>query len=163
MKSAHVILANGFLGVFMAVSATPALADETTAKAILGSSPFAHQNYGTNVVKGHARLTSKHGDAAGKTKVVVKLIGLRPGSAHIGHIHGGNCVSLTPGVIFHNLEVIVADESGEGTSKTEVPEGLQGFSDCSWWVAFHEGAANATPQTPAIAVGPVITRGHAYD
>lgn len=28
-------------------------------------------------------------------------------------------------------------------------------ADCDWWVAVHEGPANATPQTPAIAVGPV--------
>lgn len=163
MKSAHAMLATGFLGVLLTVPATVALAGETAALAILGSSPFAHQNYGANVVKGRAQLTSQGGDATGNTKVVVKLTGLKPGTTHIGHIHGGTCVSLTPGVIFHNLEVIVADDSGEGTSKTEVPEGLQGFTDCSWWVAFHEGAENATPQTPAIAVGPVITRGHSYD
>ncbi len=163
MKSAHAILATGILSLLLTVPATTALAEETAAMAMLGSSPFAHQNYGTNVVKGRAQLTSPGGGAAGKTIVVVKLTGLRPGTTHIGHIHGGTCVSLTPGVIFHNLEAIVANGSGEGTSKTEVPEGLQGLSDCGWWVAFHEGAENATPQTPAIAVGPVITRGHAHD
>ncbi len=160
MKSTQSILATGFLSVLLTVPATAAFADETSAIAILGSTPFAHQNYGTNVVRGRAELASKDG-GAGKTKVVVRLTGLRPGTTHIGHIHGGTCASLTPGDIFHNLEAIVANNSGEGTSKTEVPEGLKGLADCGWWVAFHEGAENAAPQTPAIAVGPVITRGHA--
>ncbi|TPW09601.1 MAG: hypothetical protein FD130_2464, partial [Halothiobacillaceae bacterium] len=125
--------------------------------------PFAQQNYGTNVVKGRAKLMTKGSDAAGKTRVVVKLSGLNPGTTHIGHIHGGTCVSLTPGQIFHNLEAIVANSSGEGTSNTEVPEGMQGFADCGWWVAFHEGDINTAPQSPAIAVGPVIMHGHAHD
>ena len=65
---------------------------------------------------------------------------------------------MTPGTILYNLEPVVANNAGEGTSKTDIPQGLQGFADCSWWVAFHEGAENAAPQTPAIAVGAVILR-----
>lgn len=162
IKSARSFLTTGFLSVLLAIPATAVLAEETTAIAILGSTPFAHQNYGINVVKGRAELVSSDG-GVGQTHIVVRLSGLRPGTTHIGHIHGGTCASLTPGDIFHDLEAIVANESGEGTSKTKVPEGLQGFSDCGWWVAFHEGAANATPQTPAIAVGPVITRERVLD
>jgi hypothetical protein len=158
MESTQSFLTTSLLSALLAVPATAALADETSALAILGSSPFAHQNYGTNVVKGRAELASEGGETAARTKVVVRLTGLKPGTAHIGHIHGGTCVALAPGTIFHNLEPVVANSSGEGTSKTEIPQGLQGFADCSWWVAFHEGAANASPQTPAIAVGPVITR-----
>lgn len=163
MKSAHVILATGFLSVLLAVPITSAWAEEAAAVAILGSTPFAHQNYGINVVKGRARLISKNDATGGKTKVVVKLTGLRPGTTHVGHIHGGTCASLTIGEILYNLEAIVANDSGNGTSKTEVPQSLQGFSDCGWWVAFHEGAENAIPQTPAIAVGPVITRSAVQD
>lgn len=158
MKAAKVFLTTSLLSALLAVPATAALAEEAPALAVLGSSPFAHKNYGTNAVKGRAELSPEGGETAARTKVVVKLTGLKPGTAHIGHIHGGTCAALTPGVIFHNLEPVVANSSGEGSSKTEVPEGLQGFTDCSWWVAFHEGAANASPQTPAIAVGPVILR-----
>ena len=158
MKSTQSFLTTSLLSALLAVPATAALAAETSALAILGSSPFAHQNYGTNVVRGRAELASEGGETAARTKVVVRLTGLKPGTAHIGHIHGGTCAALAPGTIFHNLEPVVANSSGEGTSKTEIPQGLQGFADCSWWVAFHEGAANASPQTPAIAVGPVITR-----
>ena len=162
MKYSKSVLAVGILSALLVAPVT-AFNEGTVAIAILGSTPFAQQNYGTNVVKGRAKLTAKGTDDAGKTKVVVKLSGLKPGTTHIGHIHGGTCASLTPGQIFHNLEAVVANSSGEGTSYTEVPEGMQGFADCGWWVAFHEGPINTAPQTPAIAVGPVITHGHAHD
>ena len=158
MKSAKAFLTTSLLSALLAVPATAAFAEGTSALAVLGSTPFAHQKYGTNVVKGRAELAPEGGETSGRTKVVVRLTGLKPGTAHIGHIHGGTCAALAPGIIFHNLEPVVANSSGEGTSKTEILVGLQGFIDCAWWVAFHEGAANASPQTPAIAVGPVIIR-----
>lgn len=110
-----------------------------------------------NVVKGRAELTSN--DDNTQTRVVVRISGLAPGTTHIGHIHGGNCPSLFPGTILHNLEPVVINEGGEGVSKTEIPEGMQGLRDCDWWVAVHEGPANTSPQTPAVAVGPVVTKG----
>ena len=158
MTSSRSIFTTSLLSVLWAVPAAPAFADEGAALAVLRSSPYAHQNYGTNVVRGRAELASEGGAAAARTKVVVRLSGLKPGTAHIGHIHGGTCVALAPGTILHNLEAVVANNAGEGTSKTEIAQGLQGFADCSWWVAFHEGAENAVPQTPAIAVGAVILR-----
>lgn len=156
MKSARSLLTASLLCALWVVPAAAAFAHEGAAIAVLRSSPYAHQNYGTNVVRGRAELTSEGGVAAARTKVVVRLSGLKPGTAHIGHIHGGSCAALAAGTILHNLEVVVANNAGEGTSKTEIAQGLQGFTDCSWWVAFHEGAENAVPQTPAIAVGPVI-------
>ena len=161
MKSTKSFLTTSLLSVFLAVPASAALAEDVAATAILGATPFAHENYGTNVVKGRAELVSDGRDAS--TKVIVRMTGLKPGTAHIGHIHGGNCTKLFPGTIFHNLEPVVANNSGTGTSKTEIPEGMQGLADCEWWVAVHEGAENASPQTPAIAVGPVITKGHERD
>lgn len=161
MKTSKSLLASSFLSIVLAVSATAAMAEGATARAILGATPFAHTKYGTNVVKGRAEIVSDGRGAS--SKVIAKLSGLKPGTAHIGHIHGGNCTRLFPGTIFHNLEPIVADSGGKGTSKTEIPEGIQGLADCEWWVAFHEGAENATPQTPAIAVGPVISKGHEQD
>ena len=161
MKSTKSFLVTSLLSASLALSATATMAEGVTARAILGATPFAHTNYGTNVVKGRAELVT---DGRGTTsKVVAKLSGLKPGTAHIGHIHGGNCTRLFPGTIFHNLQPIVADSAGNGTSKTEILEGMQGLADCEWWVAFHEGAENATPQTPAIAVGPVITKAHEHD
>lgn len=133
--------------------------DKTSARAILGASPFAHLKYGVNVVKGRAELSPKNDGA--NTQVVVKIRGLTPGTTHIGHIHGGTCAALQPGTIFHNLEPVVINEAGQGISKTVIPESMDGLIDCEWWVAVHEGPENATPQTPAVAVGPVITRGKA--
>jgi len=159
MKLSKSILVGCLLSVGMATSATAVLAEE--ASAILGGSPFALKNYGPNVVTGRATLVSSGG--SGSAMVIVKLNGLKPGTAHIGHIHGGSCVALTPGDIFHNLNPVVADSSGKGTSKTEIPKSIQGLADCEWWVAFHEGAENATPQTPALAVGPVIIKGQTRD
>lgn len=157
MKSTKSIIATSVLSVFLAVPAGAAFADSANAKATLGGTPFAITNYGTNVVKGRAELISDNRSA--NSKVMVKLSGLKPGTTHIGHIHGGSCVQLFPGTIFHNLEPITADNAGNGASKTDIPRDLLGLADCEWWVAFHEGAANATPQTPAIAVGPVIFKG----
>lgn len=142
------------------LTTTPVWSDDEgagIARAILGSSPFAHLNYGVNVVKGRAELTPRNNGA--DTQVVASLQGLKPGSAHIGHIHGGTCVALQPGTILHNLAPIVANSEGRGKSKTIIPESLDGLIDCEWWVAFHESAVNSTPQSPAIAVGPVITKG----
>ena len=160
MQLSKSFLASSLLSVFLAVPATTALADAVEASAILGGTPFAITNYGTNVVKGRAILVSD--ERSDSSKVIVQLSGLKPGTAHIGHIHGGNCATLARGTIFHNLEPVVANDSGKGTSKTDIPEGMQGLADCEWWVAFHEGAENPVPplpQTPALAVGPVIFKG----
>lgn len=139
-----------------ALFAANVMADDGAAFAILGSSPFAHQNYGVNVVRGEAKLASSEN---GLTRVVVRIDGLKPGTTHVGHIHGGTCAQLFPGAILHNLEPIVVDAEGRGMSRTEIPATLDNFRDCDWWVAVHEGAANQTPQTPAVAIGPVLTRG----
>lgn len=161
MKSRKSAFAASLLSMFMAVSATASWAEGVKASAVLGGTPYALKNYGVNVVKGRAILVSdEHDDTS---KVIVTLSGLKPGSAHIGHIHGGSCAALTPGAIFHNLKPIVADESGKGTSRTVISKGMQGLADCEWWVAFHEGAENASPQTPALAVGPVISNDQKRD
>jgi len=161
MKLIKPILAAGLLSACLAAFATAALAEGVMASAILGGTPYALKNYGVNVVKGRAILISDESDDT--SKVIVTLSGLKPDTAHIGHIHGGTCAALTPGAIFHNLKPIVADESGKGTSRTVVSKGMQGLADCEWWVAFHEGAENASPQTPALAVGPVIINGQKRD
>jgi hypothetical protein len=161
MKLFKSALAASLLSACLAVSATAALAEGVMASAVLGGTPYALKNYGVNVVKGRAILVSDERDDT--SKVIVTLSGLKPGTAHIGHIHGGTCAALTPGAIFHNLKPIVADESGKGTSRTVISKGMQGLADCEWWVAFHEGAENTSPQTPALAVGPVIINGQKRD
>ena len=163
MKWIKTTLATSLLGLSLALSVAPVSADNdnTVASAILGGTPFAVANYGPNVVRGRATLVSNNRENT--ATVVVKISGLKPGTTHIGHIHGGTCAALTPGTIFHNLNPVVADESGKGTSKTTISRDLQGLVDCEWWVAFHEGAENATPQSPALAVGPVIIKGESLD
>lgn len=156
MKLINSILATCLLTVLLAVPAGAALAEGAVASAVLGGTPFAITNYGTNVVKGRAILVSDR--MGSSSQVIVQLSGLKPGTAHIGHIHGGTCAALQPGTIFHNLKPVVADDSGKGTSKTQISRGLQGLADCEWWVAFHEGPENTSPQTPALAVGPVIIK-----
>lgn len=161
MNSTQSFLAASFFSAFLAVSASAALAEDMAAGAILGGTPYAQENYGINVVKGHALLVS---DQRGhNSQVIVKMSGLKPGTAHIGHIHAGSCVKLFPGTILHNLEPVVADNAGTGTSKTSIPEGLQGLADCEWWVAIHEAAENTSPQSPALALGPVITKAQERD
>lgn len=150
-----IILASAMLAVTASTQANDNRDAGVTAFSILGSSPFAHQTYGTNVVRGEARLAPRGRNA---TRVVVTIDGLKPGTTHIGHIHGGTCAQLAQGTILHDLEPIVIDASGKGSSKTDIAATLAGFKDCEWWVAVHEGPANATPQTPAVAIGPVLTR-----
>ena len=146
------------LGLLLAISATCSLADEAVAaRAILGGTPFANTNYGVNVVNGLAILAST--DGGGSTNVIVQMTGLKPGTTHIGHIHAGVCPQLFPGTILYTLTPVTANASGEGTSQTQIYTGMQGLADCSWWVAVHEGPENASPQTPAVAVGPVIFHG----
>lgn len=149
-------LVTSVLTALSAISVAPGFADDDMqARAILGATPFANANYGNNVIRGRATLTAREDGTS--TKVTLKMRGLRPGTAHIGHIHGGNCPQLFPGTILHNLEPVVADAAGEGSSRTVIPARLNGLVDCSWWVAVHEGPENTAPQTPALAVGPVIT------
>lgn len=148
-------------GALLATVWISAHADALVAESELRSTPFADSKYGPGVVSGKAHLTS---DArSGTTKVVAHLEGLTPGTGHIGHIHNGDCERLFPGVILHNLEPIVANAHGVGVSRTVIPEGMAGIENCEWWVAFHEGPENADPQTPAIAIGPVLFRGKHRD
>jgi len=149
------LLASIVFGSISMLLVDQALAENTEAFAILASTPYAHMNYGSNVVKGRAEL---HSASHSSTTVVVRLVGLKPGSIHVSHIHHGTCVQLSPGEISNDLSPMVANERGVGVSKTEIPGKLADLADCTWWVAVHEGPVNATPQTPAIAVGPVITR-----
>lgn len=156
MKATRSFLAPALLTLALGTVAAPTLADSALARATLGGSPYAVDNYGANVVRGRAELMAD--GRSSNTQVIVRLTGLRPGSAHIGHIHAGTCARLIPGTILHNLEPVVADQNGTGTSRTEIPESIRGLIDCEWWIAFHEGAENTDPQTPAIALGAVFVK-----
>lgn len=124
--------------------------------AALRSTPAANAIYGPGVIHGKAHLVTNGKGTT--TKIVVKVEGLKPGTTHAGHIHFGDCDGLTPGTIIHDLEPLVANAAGVATSKTVVADSLADLKDCEWWVAVHEGPVNTDPQTPAIAVGPVLLR-----
>ena len=158
MRRNHFLVTSA-LGARLALSVNYTRADDDLreAHAILGASPFAHANYGNNAVRGSAVLIPQEQGAS--TKVILRIRGLTPGTVHIGHIHGGNCPQLFVGTILHNLEPVVINASGEGSSRTTIPASIQGLVDCSWWVAIHQGPGNTSPQSPAVAVGPVITGG----
>lgn len=149
------------VGVLLSAAVMPAGAEdsavEPNAVALLRATPFAHKAYGINVVRGRAELISDERRGVQKTKVVVKLSGLRPGSKHVGRIHGGTCSNVTPAITVYKLEPVIADQSGEGISKTQVPEGLPGVADCEWWITYHEGSEPNSPKSP-IALGPVISQ-----
>ena len=150
------------VSVLLAAGALPAGAEdsasvEPNAVALLRATPFAHKAYGINVVKGRAELISDERRGAQRTKVVVKLSGLKPGRKHVGRIHGGTCSNVTPAITVYKLEPVIADQSGEGISKTQVPEGLPGVADCEWWITVHEGSEPNSPKSP-IALGPVISQ-----
>lgn len=138
----------------MFVLPSAALAGEArVGSATLRSTPFATSNYGTGVVSGAATLVSDAG--SGTTSVMVHVEGLRPGTTHIAHIHLGSCAALQPGLIIRDLGPLVANARGIAVDRTVIAGSTVGIADCDWWVAVHEGPANASPQTPAIAVGPV--------
>lgn len=154
LKTATALLSGALLTV---VSAT-AYAGTTVGKSDLKSTPFATSTYGQGVVSGKAHLLSR--TKTGATKVIAYVEGLTPGTTHIGHVHNGNCENLFPGVILHGLKPMVINAEGVGVSKTVIPETLAGIEDCEWWVAIHEGPENSDPQSPAVAVGPVLINGH---
>ena len=145
------------LATLLALSSLALGGEARVGRAALHSTPYATATYGPGVVSGRAQLVSDPG--TGTTSVVVRLEGLRPGSVHIGHIHYGDaaqpCARLQPGAIIHDLGPITANAHGVAKGRTVLEGSTAGIADCEWWVAFHEGPANASPQTPAIAIGPV--------
>lgn len=135
-----------------------ALAGEArVGSATLRSTPFATTTYGPGVVSGQARLVTNAG--TGTTSVVLRVEGLRPGTTHIAHIHFGDatepCARLQPGAIIEDLGPLTANARGIAVDRTVIESSSADIADCEWWVAVHEGPANASPQTPAIAVGAV--------
>ena len=141
------------LTVVLVLPATVLAGEARVGATTLRSTPFATANYGPGVVSGRATLVSNAG--TGTTSVVVRVEGLRPGTTHIAHLHLGNCAALQPGLIIHDLGPLVANAHGIAVDRTVIDGSTVGLADCDWWVAVHEGPANATPQTRAIAVGPV--------
>lgn len=142
----------------LVVPATALASQAVVGEADLNSTPFANSTYGPGVVDGEARLVT---DGKGEeTRIVTKVEGLKPGTTHVGHIHFGDatepCARLQPGAIIHNLEPLVANKNGVAVSKTVVADSMAGLADCEWWVAVHEGPENTSPQSPAIAIGPVL-------
>jgi hypothetical protein len=128
------------------------------ATATLGATPFADAAYGAGVVGGKAKLEQKDG------RLIVKAAvrGLTPGTSHVGHLHFGNCASLIPGEVVYHLTAAKIGQDGQGRSVTVIPDAaranLTALKDCDLWVAFHEGAANTSPPSPAAAVGPVMIK-----
>ena len=141
------------LAVVLAVPSAVLAGEARVGDATLHPTPFATARYGPGVVSGKATLVSNAGN--GTTSVVVRVEGLRPGTTHIAHLHLGNCTALQPGLIIYDLGPLVANAHGIAVDRTVIDASTVGLADCAWWVAVHEGPANASPQTPAIAVGPV--------
>jgi len=146
--------------VLAAMLALPTLAiagEARVGSAPLRSTPFATATYGPDVVSGRATLVTNAGD--GTTSVVLRVEGLRPGTTHIAHIHFGDaaepCARLQPGAIIEDLGPLTANARGIAVDRTVIDSSSADIADCEWWVAVHEGPANADPQTPAIAIGPV--------
>ena len=143
-----------FMGISLAQAKAPS--QPIIGESDLNPTPFANTTYGEGVIDGAAHLlTNRQGT---ETKVVVHVEGLIPGTTHVGHIHLGDCTALTPGDIIHSLTPLVADATGTATSKTVFNDSMAGLRNCEWWVAVHEGATDTDPQSPAIAVGPVLIK-----
>lgn len=154
MKRMLVVVVLGLLALPAVALASKAVVGE----ARLTPTPFADSAYGPGVVSGEARLVT---DGKGeKTRIVTKVEGLKPGTTHVGHIHFGDaadpCARLQPGAIIHGLEPLVVKGNGVAVSKTVVNDSMAGLADCEWWVAVHEGDKDTDPQSPAVAIGPVI-------
>ncbi|GAC1676541.1 MAG: hypothetical protein NVS9B8_18120 [Candidatus Limnocylindrales bacterium] len=147
------VLAFTTLAILVALPSTVLAGEARVGSANLHSTPFASATYGPGIVSGRATLVGNAGN--GTTSVVVRVEGLRPGTVHIAHIHLGTCTALKPGLIIADLGPLVANAHGIAVGRTAIDVSTVGIADCEWWVAVHEGPANASPQTPAIAVGPV--------
>jgi len=140
----------------LAIPATALAAGALKGDTHLRSTPAANTIYGAGQVEGSARLIN---DAStGRTAIVTRVERLKPGSKHAGHIHFGDCSRLFPGAIIHDLEPLIANAHGNAVSRTVIDDSLAGLKDGEWWIAVHEGPENATPQTPAIAIGPVLIK-----
>jgi Cu/Zn superoxide dismutase len=142
-----------------AASAHQNMTDMTgKATATLGATPFADATYGAGVVGGNAKLEQKDG----RLIVRAAVRGLTPGTSHVGHLHFGTCASLIPGEVVYHLTAAKIGPDGQGRSVTVIPDAaranLAALKDCDLWVAFHEGAANTSPPSPAAAVGPVLIK-----
>lgn len=87
-----------------------------------------------SAVAGAAQLTAL---ANGKTQVVVSLSGLEPNSAHMGHIHVGDCSLVGPVAL--GLTAVVADASGNGSASSEVTT-AQIPADA--YIAYHQRGPN---------------------
>ena len=141
------------LAVVLALPTAVLAGEARVGQATLRSTPAATAIYGPGVVSGAATLVSNAGK--GTTSVIVRVEGLRPGTTHIAHLHLGDCTALQPGLIIYDLGPLVANAHGIAVARTVIDASTVGLADCAWWVAVHEGPANESPQTPAIAVGPV--------
>lgn len=145
------------LAVALAVPTLAFAGAARVADATLRATPFANTTYGPGVISGRATLTTDAG--TGATSVVVRVEGLRPGTTHIGHIHFGDaadpCARLQPGAIIEDLGPFTANAHGTAVARTVIDTPTAGVADCEWWVAVHEGPENASPQTPAVAIGAV--------
>lgn len=156
MQVHHLIRRSVAIATIATMLTLPSLAlagEARVGAATLRSTPYAITNYGPGVVSGRATLVSNAGK--GTTSIVVRVEGLRPGTIHIAHIHLGSCAALQPGKIIHDLGPLVANAHGIAVDRTVIGGSTTGLADCDWWVAVHEGPENASPQTAAIAVGPV--------
>jgi hypothetical protein len=75
--------------------------------------------------------------------VTLTLTGLAPNSTHLAHIHEGSCEAQ--GIVVHQLNPVVADASGKGTSTTVIPK-VSSIPASGWYVNVHQGATN-TPHS----------------
>ncbi len=145
------------LAATLAVPALVLAGEARVGSATLRSTPFATTTYGPGVVSGQATLVTNAG--TGTTSVTVRVEGLRPGTTHIAHIHFGDaaepCARLQPGAIIEDLGPLTANARGIAVDRSVIESSSAEIVDCEWWVAVHEGPANASPQTPAIAIGAV--------
>jgi hypothetical protein len=129
----------GLVGtVLLVLAATPAGAQQAGDEDAAGSLPMrATASAG---VSGRASLRV----ADGATTVTITLQGLEPESRHAAHIHGESC----DGPILFPLQVMVADDNGQGTSLTVISN----VPDGTWWLQVHRGE---TPPGPGISCGEV--------
>ena len=74
----------------------------------------------------------------GKTRMVIRLSGLRAGSNHAAHVHSGSCQSL--GALTSSLTEVSADASGRAVSTSTVDSAR---IPQSAYVMVHERAAKA--------------------
>ena len=111
-----------------ASSPTPASTSTSATTSTTASATLKHMPHGT--------ATISFDPASQGLTVKISLIGLAPNSTHPAHIHSGSCANQ--GAVVYQLQNVVADAHGVGTSTTTI-KSVTNIPASGWYLNVHNG------------------------